>query len=378
MRIAIIGGGPAGSALAWRLARSDIHSEVFDDSHPREKACGGGVTWRGYQALPLLADLDLACVEVTSSWYVPPSLAPTRVPQHRPVRIYSRKELDLAILEAAVAAGVKWRKSRVREIKQADRGWLIDGDHFDFVVGADGGLGLTRRTFGIPFPATDRLICVGYLTPGEFPPEIWIEFCANFPGYAWFFPRVGWASIGVGTFDKTVTKHELYDFIHLFLARRFPDLNLTQAVRYGGFCPCLRGGRFADFPFTGDRWAQVGDAAGFCDPMTGEGLFYAFESANLLTQALSETDSPDVAAEKYRLLATERLLPELVKSSFFLEKFYRRWIMETAMFTIRHSKSAKALAARYIEGRQGLLTVKKNVLDLAPRVILELITGQKG
>src|SRR5215204_1451332 len=54
MKIAIIGGGPAGAMAAARLACRGASVKLFDPSHPREKPCGGGVTGR---ALSLVSDL---------------------------------------------------------------------------------------------------------------------------------------------------------------------------------------------------------------------------------------------------------------------------------------------------------------------------------
>src|SRR6188508_3433782 len=44
--VAIVGAGPSGAWAAYLLARAGARVRLFDDSHPREKACGGGVTGR--------------------------------------------------------------------------------------------------------------------------------------------------------------------------------------------------------------------------------------------------------------------------------------------------------------------------------------------
>ena len=54
-RIAILGGGPAGSALALHLVRRGVDPSdvvVIDKAtFPRPKLCGGGITWRGTEAV---------------------------------------------------------------------------------------------------------------------------------------------------------------------------------------------------------------------------------------------------------------------------------------------------------------------------------------
>ena len=52
MRVAVVGGGPAGAMLAFHLARDGAQVTVFDHSHPREKPCGGGFTPRALDLLP--------------------------------------------------------------------------------------------------------------------------------------------------------------------------------------------------------------------------------------------------------------------------------------------------------------------------------------
>ena len=52
MNVAVVGGGPAGALLAFRLARDGAAVTVFDHSHPREKPCGGGLTARALDLLP--------------------------------------------------------------------------------------------------------------------------------------------------------------------------------------------------------------------------------------------------------------------------------------------------------------------------------------
>ena len=51
--VAVVGAGPAGARAAFVLARGGARVAIFDRSHPREKACGGGITGR---ALALVGD----------------------------------------------------------------------------------------------------------------------------------------------------------------------------------------------------------------------------------------------------------------------------------------------------------------------------------
>jgi flavin-dependent dehydrogenase len=52
MKVAVVGGGPAGSLVAYHVARAGGSATVFDASHPREKPGGGGVTAKALALLP--------------------------------------------------------------------------------------------------------------------------------------------------------------------------------------------------------------------------------------------------------------------------------------------------------------------------------------
>jgi len=52
--ITIVGGGPAGAYLAYLLAKEGIEVTIFDDSHPREKPCGGGISPKALERFPIL------------------------------------------------------------------------------------------------------------------------------------------------------------------------------------------------------------------------------------------------------------------------------------------------------------------------------------
>jgi len=58
-RVAVLGGGPAGSFAAERLARAGLYAVVFDEKLAWEKPCGGGITYKAYSQYPFLLDNDL-------------------------------------------------------------------------------------------------------------------------------------------------------------------------------------------------------------------------------------------------------------------------------------------------------------------------------
>ncbi|MFL6246660.1 MAG: FAD-dependent oxidoreductase, partial [Thermoanaerobaculia bacterium] len=129
--VAIVGAGPAGCRLAWRLARAGVRVAIFDGSHPREKPCGGGVTGR---ALDLVRDaIDTSAIQAVTVRDITFAdrnrrahvrlgnrLVPT--PQ---LAVAPRAVFDGALLAVAVRAGATLHAERVRDISWDDHGWRI-------------------------------------------------------------------------------------------------------------------------------------------------------------------------------------------------------------------------------------------------------------
>src|SRR5262245_56025955 len=107
----IVGGGPAGAVAAQDLARSGAKVIVLDGSHPREKACGGGVTGRALElvAAGMPGGLSIDTVAFEAGGRV------TRValPDASFLRVYSRATLDAALMRAAQDAGADIIAARV-------------------------------------------------------------------------------------------------------------------------------------------------------------------------------------------------------------------------------------------------------------------------
>src|SRR6266536_857249 len=136
MRIAIVGGGPAGAMAAIRLARAGAAVTIFDASHPREKACGGGLTGR---ALSLIADVvdvaALPAVVVRSAIVEEPvtvrlkadatgvevTLRDQGLSPGSSLVVLSRASFDKALLDAALARGAQLVAETVIDVARASQ-----------------------------------------------------------------------------------------------------------------------------------------------------------------------------------------------------------------------------------------------------------------
>lgn len=129
MDVGIVGAGPAGAFCAERLARRGHAVTLFDPSHPREKACGGGVTPGVFARYPELAALrSLGHPVKRARLRAGSSGVDVELPE--PIDIFSRQRFDGALLERALAAGAVLEPRRVRRARaeESGAGLLVDGE----------------------------------------------------------------------------------------------------------------------------------------------------------------------------------------------------------------------------------------------------------
>ena len=294
MRIAIVGGGPAGSYLAYCLGKEGISATIFDDSHPREKPCGGGVSSFAMRKFPILGDLPAAKAPGKRMVIVAPSGREAVIEGENDDYCVSRKALDGYLLRRALDEGAVLKRERVTGIARGDAWKLRTREgvrRADLLIGADGANSIVRRAVIGPFRKEDLCFCYGCFT--ELTRELdelegLMKFLDGTPGYAWIFPRAEDCSIGVGSGIEGigVARRELDAVIRRYAA------GARTLSRWGALIPMGRTDAFFRSRAAGDGWMLVGDAAGHVNPVTGEGILYALWSASLASEAIADGDPP--------------------------------------------------------------------------------------
>lgn len=314
--VAIAGAGPAGAHLAFRLADAGCRTVLFDPKTPWEKPCGGGITHKAWSRFPVLTSADLPRNEASESIQISATGKFFVIDQGHPLFIVSRSELSRVMLEAAVRAGAEYVPSAVREIVPQEAGVRLITDEAtieaDRVVGADGVHSLVRRTFvgSIPGYRTMPALCRFYEGGPEDPT---ITRVTPFPGYAWSFPRRDCLAVGVGAHEPG---HDLKSALDRFMLDFFPQRKPLGPLQ-GGVLPCLTRLKGYRTPRAGTRFALVGDAAGFCDTMTGEGILYAIWSADLLADACLKGDPRKYDSAWRRAFGLHLLMGSLLRNTLF-------------------------------------------------------------
>ncbi len=298
--VIVVGGGPAGSVAAHRLAKEGVKVTLLDrTTFPRDKSCGDGVGARG------LAVLERSGLGEWSKQFLAPEVLRMSPPDGRILevkppadngycfgRTMKRIEMDSMLIQTAVKDGAQlFENTRVEHVDCNADDVLVSSNGTKFsaevLILADGSHAPVTRRLGLVKRAPD-LYAIRQYYHGDADTSKVIEFHFQkwlVPGYTWIFPmNDGYANVGTGTFsyrlkDKDV---DLRSFLERFLAeQRTACKRLAQAKPDGG----IKG-----HPLRSDlgrerthahRVMVAGDAAGLVNPLSGEGISSGMESGEL-------------------------------------------------------------------------------------------------
>src|SRR5215472_5059408 len=361
--IVIIGGGPSGAVCGEQLARAGHSVDVYDENLAWEKPCGGGLTYKATQHFPFLLDNSHPKKFVHNVEIVSAENQRAKLDLSHPIVIYSRRVLNGFLLDRAREAGCRVHHRRVENIDAATEKprFSVDGEwqKADFVVLAAGAR--NQILPGTRALSPDELeMTQGYFVP-QTSEEIIIKFLPDFEGYIWSFPRADHLSLGICGSMAAHTSSELRTHLHAFATEeRFPTGN---AKFYSHVLPSPQERTLSSRPVIGKNWAMCGDAAAWVDPLTGEGLFYAMRSGEILGRSIAE--------------GRPELYPSRVRASFSLElefaarivrRFYRGSFLGTAVTTrmvqfLQRNAVFRQLLSDLFCGTQDYTTLKQRVLN---------------
>lgn len=406
--VLIVGAGPAGSFAAERLASAGASVALFDgrpDGEP--KACGGGVTAKALKAWPHLLDAVGRTIHELDLYA--PSGRVLHLELDDPFAVYSRRAFDSYLRDRAVAAGAHLFQEKLssRGISKTESGWLVkcpDGAKRSgtILVGADGANSAIAKKLAGPLPPAEMEVAFGYRTPlpeNAAAPTV-VAFLPGWVGYAWAFPRLDHISFGIAT-SQDAFEHEpldklLWDFMIGYYRQRADrkaklwtsragdgdrDLRIRasleqSAERYAARIPGLApqtwdtrhacGGN-AGVTLSGDPiWALLGDAAGFADPVTGEGIYYALRSAELFAECYLAGE-PLAYEQRWRADFGRELQRAAEMRRRFYGNFWGSPFTERMIKFARGHRGIKRVLGDLVAGHQGYVDLKRKLARKALR-----------
>jgi len=358
----IVGGGPSGAMCGEQLARAGHTVDIYDEHLAWEKPCGGGLTYKATQCFPFLLDNPLPKKMIRKVEIISAENQRAALDLQHPIVIYSRTVLNGLLLDRAREAGCRIHRSRVHNIDTStDRPrYSVDGDWHDsdFLVLAGG----ARNQFlpGTRALARDELeMTQGYFVP-QTADQILIKFLPEFEGYIWSFPRADHISLGICGSMQAHTSAELRSHLHHFAGTE--QIDTSHAKFYSHVLPSPQVRTLADRAVVGRNWALCGDAAAWVDPLTGEGLFYAMRSGEILGKSLAEG-----CAEKYPARVRSSFSLELEFAARIVRRFYRGSFLGTAVTTrmvqfLQRNAVFRQLLSDLFCGTQDYTSLKQRVL----------------
>lgn len=394
--VLIVGAGPAGSFAAEQLSKNGINVCLFDGRANNEsKACGGGVTTKTFNYYPQL--MHAAARIVTKVDLHSPKGRSVQINLDNPFAIFSRTELDSFLCEKAVLSGTSMVQSRVKlEITASDNDmtWGLratDGRIWrgKTLVAADGVNSPFAKQLAGEVKTEEMEVAFGYRVPisWENEPPTTVAFLPGWAGYAWAFPRLDHISFGIATAQNNFNHRALDSLLWAFIDNYYRTLDVyvagawsqwysrvvadvdtlakkrleKSAKRYAARIPGITAETWETRKVVGKNWALLGDAAGFADSVTGEGIFYALRSGDLFAKAYLNGH-----IESYEKSWRADFGIELISAAKLRNRFYGSFIgssfTDRMIQFARYHSGIKQTLGELIAGEQSYTNLKRTLL----------------
>ena len=293
--VIVVGAGPAGSIAARECASAGLHTLLIEkEIMPRDKPCGGAVMYRGLRIINNKFPSSLVERKIYGMQFEFPSGRNAKFKSDKLMGItVNRAYFDEYLAHQAVDAGAALMEdTRVKDARISRDNITIKTDEGDeltgsILIGADGVNTTVGRCVGLR-PKRKDLSRVGLGMESDFhvgvkgvlqatdddPSILQILPVPGRAAYGWVFPKEEDLAIGIA--GGALHMHPLRPMFESFrqqLEKRL-SLELKPTKRRTHFI----GGWGIHNKNVTNRVMLIGDAAGWVDPMMGEGIAYAMRS----------------------------------------------------------------------------------------------------
>lgn len=322
--VIVVGAGPGGSAAAYFAAMAGLEVLLIDkEDFPRPKVCSGGLSPKSLAVLekmdvleeikhsgrPMIRTLKLGS---PSGLILEGDIPVTSISQGFGY-VVPRFQLDDMVRWRALKAGTVFKKGRVNQLLYSDgnvSGVLMNNQKIkaDLIIIASGAIRLASLCDIAPRISDDAVFFATqahYNEAGRNPTTMEIYFEQSLlPGYFWIFPQGdGKSTVGAGVWGNpggASALQERYEagvrYINNVCHELLPPSDTLKFENW--IIPAERNIR----PVIAPNVLLVGDAGGFANPFTGEGIYYALETGRLAGEVAADNlkkNNPWSIAEDY-------------------------------------------------------------------------------
>lgn len=327
-QVAVVGSGPSGASAAFHLAKAGLSVVILEkEKLPRYKVCGGGFVYRGRKEMPFdiseVVDLECNAIDI----YMGRDLHFKTKRKEPIVSLVMRDAFDELMVRNAKALGVEViQNCKVKSLHKVEDLTAIETSsgllYSKYIIAADGVYSQVAKMAGWKedtrtlIPALEYEIHVPTSDFERLSKEIRFDIDAIPSGYGWCFPKKNHLSVGVAALLKDNNKIKQYCEEYI----KFLGIEEVISIERHGYqipvTPRLDG-------FVKNNVFLIGDAAGFADPLTAEGISNAILSGRLAANAIAKANGDTrLAGKLYETLITNSMMPELLTSMKLAKLFY--------------------------------------------------------
>jgi len=319
--IVIVGAGPAGSTAAKILAEQGLSVILIDkEKFPRTKPCGGGLPLRTLKRFPYIEDIDVIESYSYGGYLYPPSLSYNiKIQKQDPViAMILRKKFDNALVKLAIDQGVIFQDGKsVTDLKIThDKAQITldDGKKIqtNLVIGADGCLSIVAKKARLA--TRNKFTGISVVEEFSLKMDTMDQFYTDkrlchihskihgISGYGWVFPKGHHVNIGLVKYrpngnmvkEKKNIREMFNEYLFLLKKTDIIPKNIESTKLRGGILPV----KPLEKTYA-NRIILCGDAAGFINPVSGEGIYYALASGEIAARVASESIKTNDNSEQF-------------------------------------------------------------------------------
>ena len=413
--VIVVGAGPAGATAARVLALAGWPVWLLDRAaFPRNKPCGGGISFRVLVRFPYLRERlsSIATHTVGRLHLEGPDGESTIVESDGPAGLMIRRvEFDALLVALAQEAGAQLVTGadivHAREDDETVTLKTRDGQSFraPIVIAADGVHSVVARRLGINggWPAAAVALDLMEETPrtelrDRDPSTMWVCYGCN-PGgdppvkgssapkgYAYIFPKRDHVNVGIGyilSHYREAIGGAPYEIQRELVARLRRDGVVAGESIRRNFTPAL-------IPVAGPlrnpasrRVLLAGDAGGFVNGLTAEGIYYGMVSGELAARAVTDSrGNPAILARRFQKLWNNEIGAEL-RDSVLLQRyvFADRRRIARIVSGARREPALTRVILDWLAGRAPYAQARRAVIARAPllavRLAWDAVTGRR-